>query len=229
MRRRRNVVLGNEIGSDHDKACRYCRAGSIDGFSWDQAESLPPESRPLLRSFVVTHALRYGVLYHCRHCGQPWHCDDSRSMTRVDRERLPLVEAWNRAPILLSREHVAVLEKIGHTPSAAWQQGTDITTPCAVTTDLGERFERAIVSVQRRPPIERERTYRLGNEIAQLQPSPYAAPLAVRVDQPWEEPHPGAVIRAFTLPDGSVCHLDVTMNFCEAGANDRVVYFVADG
>jgi hypothetical protein len=227
----RQGVPFDPIGSDRDRVCRYCRAGSVLGFDWEYAKTLPPESRPLLLSFVPALPLRRGTLDRCKHCDQPWYFDDeTRGMSRVSRDRVPLIEAWGRHPIVLASEHLAELRKIGRTPPR-WglELRQEHQFPCAITTTSGEHFDRAIVSFQRHPPLEDRRNYRLGSEIVRVQPSPHAAPLAVRVAASQaDEPHPGAIQTVFKAPDGSVIHLDETLNFRAGSVSAREVYFVAD-
>jgi hypothetical protein len=227
--RAQNIPL-TPIGSDRDEVCRYCRAGSVSHFNWASAKSLPPESRPLLLSFVPLLPLRRGTLYRCKHCDQRWYLDEeSRGMHRVPPDRMPLLEAWGSRPIELSSENLAELTKIGRTPPY-WGGPGDPLYPCAVETVAGEHFDRAIVSFQRHAPLESSRSYRLGSEIARVRPSPHAAPLAVRV----EASRADMVFRdvrqtVFEAPDGSTIHLDEeTLNFKVGPVGDRITYFVVD-
>jgi len=136
-------------------------------------------------------------------------------MNFVPRDRLPLIQDWNRQPISLRSEHVSEIRRIGRTPPDLYGNGSQYhETPCAVTTDQGERFELAIVSLQRHPPFEDWRTCRLATDIARIGPSPYTLPLAVRVaSSQADEIRMGLAPTLVEAPDGVLLTLNWTQSF----------------
>jgi hypothetical protein len=164
--------------------CDSCGAGKLLSFNWRYAQDAPkPEHRRDLSVFVDPMALRFGSLYECKVCGQPWYLyGDPSFMNFVPPARMELIRRWNESEIALAPEHVRKLKAIGPTPPDIYgnrRQYCEV--PCAVTTLEGARIEMAVVSVQRHAPFEHWRTYRLASEIAEIEPSRYALPLSVRV------------------------------------------------
>jgi len=103
-------------------------------------------------------------------------------MSVVAEDRVPLILRWNEREIWLAPELVGKLDAIGRTPPDSFGNGRDYSqTPCSVLTKAGERLDLAVVSLQQHAPFEADRNYRLGLEIADVYPSPYALPLSVRV------------------------------------------------
>lgn len=95
--------------------------------------------------------------------------------------RLDFVLAWNAAPISLPPRLAAMVDEIGPTPPDIYGNGRERrVTPCAVQTNSGEVFERAMICVQPDAPVEDWMQARLGSEIAEIRPSQDALPLEVR-------------------------------------------------
>ena len=85
--------------------------------------------------------LRYGTLYRCVGCNQPWYlCGDPEFMNCVPTHRLELLKRWNEQPVVLMRpDHLSQLEKIRRTPPDVYGNGVQFhETPCAVRTIGGE-------------------------------------------------------------------------------------------
>lgn len=192
---------------DKKPDCRICGAGSTISVNWQYADQAV---------FAEPKPLRYGTLYRCKACGQPWYLHGEPAfMSFVPRERLPLIQRWNEQPILLPPEHLSELQRIGRTPPDQYGNGRQFhETPCAVTTLQGEPIEIAVVSMQRHAPFERWRDYRLASEIAQIRPSPYALRLSVRVaSSQADEVAMGFAPTFVELPDSEVMALNGTQHF----------------
>ena len=152
------------IGRQPD--CDACAAGGLINFPW--RESLAnPRIRPVLGVFRPVESLRWGHLFKCTVCDQPWYLNgDGNVMHFVPRDRLSLIREWNEHPLTLSAEHLEKLEAIGRTPPDVCGNGAQFhETPCGVVTKSGERFDLAIVSRQQHAPFEELRKYRLVSEI----------------------------------------------------------------
>jgi hypothetical protein len=120
--------------------------------------------------------LRYGTLYECGSCRQPWYlCDDPPFMHFVPRDRVELVRRWSEREIVLSAEQAAQLRAIGRTPADIYGNRSEYhETPCSVTTVQGETLDLSVVSLQRHAPFEQWRPCRLATDIREIRPSPYA-------------------------------------------------------
>ena len=139
------------------------------------------ELKSAVEYLEVMQPLRRGTLYRCRICGQPWHLNaNGRWMSIVPEDRLPLIRAWDSAPIKLPDAVTTKLEEIGSTLADQYFGGEFVETPCGVVLHTGDRIDLAIVSIQQDAPVEEWRDYRLGSEIADVYPSPFALPLEVR-------------------------------------------------
>lgn len=239
-----------------DPQCSECGAGQTISFNWRYAEATSrPEMRRDLSVFVNPRPLRYGTLYTCRSCGQAWYlCGDPPFMHFVAKERLPLVEEWDRTPIKLSPRQLYALEGIGRTPPDLYGNGIQFhETPCSVVTREGECINLAVISRQRHAPIEEWRQCRLASEIVEIHPSPHALSLAVRLETTQaEEFRMGFAPTVVVLPSGEELALNWAQHFlvwdqCDASkvvlssnhfdfrnpakiynGTQGVVYFVAD-
>lgn len=152
-------------------------------FNWRTAnERRSPEDLSQIASFAHWRELRRGMLYRCRACDVVWHLDgDAEWMTHVQSERLPLVLDWNRVPIILAPALCDIIERIGATPPDLYGNGKERrVTPCEIISRTGERFETALICVQRDAPVQDHMRFRLGSEIAEVRESPFALPRAVR-------------------------------------------------
>lgn len=164
--------------------CEICGAGSTISFNWEYAKTTNrPDAKRDLSIFIHPQELRWGTLFRCMSCGQPWYLDgEAQFMNFVPRNRLALICKWNEYQIRISQEHLSKLEVIGRTPPDLYGNGAQFhETPCGVLTKSGERIDLAIVSMQRHPPFEDWRQYRLASEIQDIYPSTYALSLAVRI------------------------------------------------
>lgn len=218
-------VSSSRLGRDPD--CRICGAGSTISFNLEYAKTTDrPDARRDLSIFVSPQVMRWGTLFQCSSCGQPWYLDgNAQFMNFVPRERIGLIQEWNEHPILIGSEHLSKLEEIGRTPPDLYGNGAQFhETPCGVLTKSGERIDVAIVSIQRHPPFEDWRQYRLASEIESIYPSPYALPLHVRVaTSRADEIRMGFAPTLVELPNGQVVILNWTQNFfvregCDASA-----------
>jgi hypothetical protein len=172
-------------------ACELCRAGRWTSFNWARASDhgrggdLKPGSfaSPGRSAFDLSHPLRQGTLYRCKACGRSWYLDGTTDMmSLVPEDRVSLILAWNEHAICLSKGIVAKLDGIGRTPPDKYGNGRQYREiPCGVITSSGERVDPAIVSFQTHAPFEPWRHCRLGSEISEVYPSPYALPLPVRI------------------------------------------------
>lgn len=198
------------------RTCEACSAGALTGFDWLGAMMHgSSETRATVKSLEVMMPLRRGILYQCRACNQPWHLDGgSRWMTIVPRERMPLIRAWNEAPIMLSRTVTQKLAGIGCIRAVHVNGGDLMETPCGVLTHSGERIDLAFVAIQKDAPVEEWRTYRLGSEIADVYPSPYALPLDVReAGAAAQERAMGFAPSLIVMPDGQSFTLNGRTSF----------------
>lgn len=209
------LVSSKRIGREPD--CTFCDAGRTVSFNWEQAKTTTrPDARRDLTVFVDAKPLRCGTLYHCKYCGQPWYLyGEPVFMNFVPRQRLPLIQQWNERPILLSREQILKLQKIGRTPPDIYGNGAQFhEIPCAVSTIRGEQIEIAVISFQSHAPFEEWRNYRLATEIAEIRCSAYALPLPVRTaTSQANEVRMGFAPTLVELPDGELIALNWTQHF----------------
>lgn len=170
--------------------CPVCLAGAFVSFNWSLADEAPGEGpldplfqMPARGSFVLAETLRRGSLYRCKACQRHWHLDAGNTMmSHVLEDRIPLIQAWNRAAILLPASLREKVGTIGATPPDLYGNGQGfIQTPCGVITRDAERIDLAILSIQSAAPFEQFKRCRLGSDIADVYPSPFALPLDVRV------------------------------------------------
>ena len=208
-------VSSSRLG--HDSDCRICGAGSTISFNWEYAKTTErPDARRDLSIFVSPQEMRWGTIYQCSNCGQPWYLDgNAQFMNFVPRERIRLIQEWNERPILIGSEHLSKLKEIGRTPPDLYGNGAEFNeTPCGVLTKSGERIDVAIVSIQRHAPFEDWRQYRLASEIESIYSSPYALPLHVRVaTSRADEIRMGFAPTLVELPNGQVVVLNWRQNF----------------
>jgi hypothetical protein len=197
--------------------CDACGAGKLLSFNWQYAQDAPkPEHRRDLSVFVHPVPLRFGSLYECGVCGQPWYLyGDPPFMNFVPPARMELIRRWNESEIALAPEHVRKLKAIGPTPPDIYGNRSQYCeVPCAVTTVDGARIELAVVSVQRHAPFERWRTCRLASEIAEVEPSWYALPQSVRVAASRaQEIRMGFAPTMVELPSGKAIALNWSQHF----------------
>jgi len=236
--------------------CLHCRGGSWLSFNWAYLRlRRNDDDRQRFAAFAPAETLRHGALYRCCVCSRLWHLDAAGlMMSVVSEDRLPLVRAWSQAPIRLPEAVQSVLEAIGETPPDIYGSGAGyVQTPCTVITKAGERVDLAIVSRQEGAPIEPHRPPRLASDIAEVRPSPFALPLAVRqATARAEELRTGFAPTLIEMPDGARFALNFTQHFLtgtryDAGsarlapaaegvprlpqpvrAPEGVVYFIAD-
>lgn len=197
--------------------CRACGAGSVISFDWQYAQTAPQaEHRRDVSIFIRPAPLRYGTLYECRSCGQPWYLfGDPASMSFVPKERVELIRRWNEREIVLSTGHAAQLQAIGRTPPDVYGNRSQFhETPCAVTTVQGEQLDLSVISIQQHAPYEERRAYRLATDIAEIRPSPSALPLSIRVaTSRAEEARMGFAPTLVELPSGDLIALNWTQHF----------------
>lgn len=178
--------------------CRLCGAGGLKSFNWQYAKEPPSDSTcnifnwpygkvhpPVYTSYVYEFVkkLRTGSLFKCKSCSNPWYLDENELfMNFVQKTRLELIEQWNASPITLPAEQLQILKKIGSPPQNIQERSKEYCeTPCKVITKNGEVFDFAIVTQQSTPPFEEYRKYRLASDIQEIQVSPFALSLDVRI------------------------------------------------
>ena len=197
--------------------CQACGAGASLWFSWRHAhERRSPEDLRSISLFAYWRALRRGKLYKCSLCDEVWHLDeDAKRMTHVGSERLPLVLDWNREASALPAAMSDVVRRIGPTPPDVYGNGSEHrVTPCAVTTHLGEYFDKALICVQRDAPVEDGLRLHLGSEIAEIAESPFALPLSVReASSRAHEVRMGFSPTLIEMPDGRRFVMNGTTHF----------------
>ena len=218
---------------DAQPRCEACGAGATISFNWRYAqERRSPEDLKQISLFSLWKVLRVGSLYRCHVCNEVWHLDGGgERMTHVAPERLDLVLAWDRAAIELPEALQAVLREIGPTPPDVYGNGAERrVTPCTVETVSGERFEKAMVCIQRNAPVQDHMTFRLGSEIAQISESPFALPVAVReVSSRAEEMRMGFSPTLIEMPDGRRFVMNGMTSFMVMAGYDAREASVAEG
>ena len=134
-------------------------------------------------------------------------------------DRLPFVLEWSASPIVMAREMLETLEKIGETPADRYGNGRDERNfPCGAVTDAGERIDLATVSFRSTCPYG-AMNYRLATEIVAIYASPYALPLDVRrATSEAHETHMGLAPTPLIMPSGQLFVL-----------NGRADFFVKSG
>ncbi|MCZ4429701.1 hypothetical protein O3S81_08320 [Agrobacterium sp. SOY23] len=125
-------------------------------------------------------------------------------MTHVQPERLPLVLEWNQKVISIPSSASIIIDRIGSTPPDIYGNGRDSrVTPCEVTSQTRERFETAMICVQRDAPVQHHMRFRLGSEIAEVRESQLALPRVVReASSRAEEMRMGFSPTLIEMPDG---------------------------
>jgi len=74
--------------------CPACGTGALLSFNWELARTSEQPRRDV-SAFVHPRQLRYGVLYECVACSQPWYlCGEPQVMNAVAPERLSLIDRW---------------------------------------------------------------------------------------------------------------------------------------
>lgn len=231
--------------------CKLCGAGSTISFNWSYAKETQrseqrwaalhklkdsfswltskkeERSERDLSVFVRLRDLRYGALFECQICKQPWYLyGEPEFMNFIPQDRMGIIENWNNQPIAFSQEHLSELRDIGRTPPDIYGNGSQFDqTPCSVTTVSGEQIDLAVVSFQRHAPFEEWRHYRLASEIAQIRPSPYALPLSLRIaSSNADEMRMGFAPTCIQAPDGRRLLLNWTQHFLvEAGFDAKTM------
>lgn len=166
-----------------EPSCQACSAGALVSFNWRYAnERRSPEDLSHIGLFGDWQELRRGQLHRCRVCDEVWYLDgDAERMTHVQSERLSLVLEWKAAIITLPAAISAVIQRIGPTPPDVYGNGREQrVTPCEVITRSGERFDKAMICVQRDAPVQDHLRFRLASDIAEVKQSPFALPRMVR-------------------------------------------------
>lgn len=199
--------------------CEACGAGSVVGFNWDHARrSRDAETRRRVAALGAPRKLRSGTVYSCTRCNAAWYLHGDRPwMEAVPEGRMPIVEAWNRAPLVLPEAVRAALDAIGRTPPDLYGNGDAYhETPCSVVTASGEELNLAVVSRQRGAPVEESRNYRLASEIAEVRPSDFALPLDVRIASSRSpELRMGFAPTPIEMPDGGLFVLNWATHFLD--------------
>lgn len=197
--------------------CHACGAGASLWFSWRHAhERRSQEDLRRISPFECWRALRRGKLYKCSVCDEVWHLDeDAERMTHVESKRLPLVLDWSREAIALPAAMSGLVQQIGPTPPDVYGNGSERrVTPCAVTTHSGERFDKAVICVQRHAPVEGGLRFRLGSEIAEITESPFALHRLVReASSRAHEVRMGFSPTLIEMPDGRRFVMNGTTHF----------------
>lgn len=200
-----------------EPCCQACGAGASLWFSWRHAhERRSPEDLRRISSFAYLRTLRRGSLYKCSVCDEVWHLDeDTERMTHVASERLPLVLTWSREASVLPAAMSGLVQQIGPTPPDIYGNGSECrVTPCAVTTHSGERFDKAVICVQRDAPVEDGLRFRLGSEIADITESPFSLPRLVReASSRAHEVRMGFSPTLIEMPDGRRFVMNGTTHF----------------
>lgn len=213
--------------------CEPCGAGATISFNWRYAQERgSAEDLKQISLFSPWKTLRVGSLYRCNVCNEVWHLDGGgERMTHVAPERLDLVLAWDRSAIELSEALQAVLREISPTPPDVYGNGAERrVTPCTVETVSGERFEKAMVCIQRDAPIQDHMIFKLGSEIAQISESPFALPLAVReASSRAEEMRMGFSPALIEMPNGRRFVMNGMTSFMVMAGYDAREASVAEG
>lgn len=169
-----------------DAECDACLFGNVYSFNWNYARSgkgVPDWPAAKIESFVLEQTLKAGHLYRCQNCNNAWYLDPGGfMMNSVQNERLPLIRDWSERRLSLTEELEYALSHIGRTSPDVYGNGAQYEEyPCAVQTTSDEFVSIAVVTKQHHAPFEHYRDYRLGSDIASIQPSDYALPLEVRL------------------------------------------------
>lgn len=207
-----------------DPACAACGAGATVSFNWVFAHQRgSPQDKERIAPLERWKSLRRGELYRCNVCHEVWHLDGGgKTMTHVSSARLPLVLAWDRAPIKLADDLEVRLEQIGPTPPDVYGNGSDRrVTPCKVVTTMGEEIDPAMICLQLDAPVQDHMRFRLGSEVAGIEVSELALPLEVRLaSSRAEEMRMGFYPSLIEMPDGKRYVLNGMTSFmAESGYN----------
>ena len=157
-------------------ACSACGQPTCRSYNWQAHRRACPAL------FSPWRALRHGTLHRCGPCMAIWYLDvDNLFLTLVAEDRMPLMMEWDRGPVTLPADAAAVLGRIGATPTDLYgNEARRRLTPCEVVTHSGEMFRTAMICVQRDAPVDPDRHFRLGSEIARIAEGPFTLPLGVR-------------------------------------------------
>lgn len=178
--------------------CRLCGYGSMTSFNWPFAKNPTSDSNINIFNwpygkihpsgytsyvFEFIKKLKTGSLFKCKSCNEHWYLDENESfMNAIPKTRLELIKQWDASTIILNTEQLKILKEIGRTPPDIYGNGKQYhETPCKIITKNCEIFNFAIITQQRHAPFEKYRKYRLASEIQEIQSSPFALSLEVRV------------------------------------------------
>jgi hypothetical protein len=163
--------------------------------------------------------LKKGSLYRCDRCRQPWYLDaGGQWMNLVPEGRLEALLKWGTNPQSLSDKLWEKAATIGATPAhrSARRQGYR-EIPCRVQTHSGEWIERALLVLTDAAPLAPEfGETGLLSEVVDLEPSPQALPLAVRLASTRSQPNEkGQALTRVQTPDGKELDLNWVVNFLD--------------
>lgn len=163
-------------------ACQHCEDST--GFTrWEAQDKL-------ILSFEKLRPAKFGDLVTCPGCGSvyllvqevenPGHVE----MARIEKDEMPVFDAWNSRPLYPTVEQLAVLQAIGATPPDVFTNGSgQIIVPCRCTLNDGKELDYCLVRLQKLPPLKSnlyDARFIFLDEVKEIFPSGFALSGAVR-------------------------------------------------
>jgi hypothetical protein len=175
------------------------------------------EFKPFTRTLLEKKKLKNGFLFLCPDCGRQWYLDGAREMmTVVPENKMNLIEKWTSFPLVLPPSLWAKAKLIGATPAHRIANEPHYAeVPCRVTTLAGDPIDKCLLLFSDRPPLETlGKAMGLINDIADITPSEYALPLAVRTASGQsQETRTGSALTPVESEAGVRFNLNWTVNF----------------
>jgi hypothetical protein len=164
-----------------NKGCPACKIPTVTATSFNDF------ANHYIGPFTSKTRLKFGELLQCTVCGMHWYtCEGSTWVDAVRDNDLRTIDDWSNRDLSVKPEHLAVLRSIGCTPSDYYGNLSEfIRIPCKCILTNGNEIDKALVSIQRRPPVGFSamvmKSFLYIDEIAKVQPSEFSLPLEVRV------------------------------------------------
>jgi hypothetical protein len=207
-------------GNGSPAGCPACDGGwRTVQFNWRAALMEPTgEWGRYPKTLAFKKNLKRGFLYECPACGQPWYLDEKKEIISVLPEKqLGLVEEWSSAPLLLNPDLWKKAKDIGATPPHQYAQDKNyVEIPCKVITRKGETIDKCLLTFTTAPPLsEDQANHRFLKDVADIQPSDFALPHAVRTTTSRSNELRGMGPTYVRSPEGSLFCLNWTVNFLD--------------
>ena len=165
--------------------CPTCDKTPYISFNWDYAcEGKDCDMAALAGKLQHCRTLKFGSLHQCTECGLYWFLDDDGfCMHRVTPEKNESLFAWADCVLVPTDDMISRFNDIGATGPDQYGNGKgEIKIPCAIETESGDSYDRALILITKMPPIaDWQKSTVLANVVAAIRRSDFALPLDVRL------------------------------------------------